>query len=296
MRRQIPTTRSLLVFDAVARHQGVGKAAEELSLTHSAVSQQLRLLEAQLGVRLVQRAGRGLALTEAGRHYREQVADDLQRLEGHTLALMARREGDAGLLVGAVPVFADRWLIPRLAGFAALHPQVSLQVQVFPTNQYIEDPRYDVAIQYQNIAWPGARMQPLMQESCVAVCAPGAAFRRQAARGDFRRVPLLHLASRPGAWRDWLARAAPAQPPDNPLSGHRFDLFSMLVEAARGGLGAALVPRYFVERELRQGELALLHRQVSQPSQAYSLFTPEHKAMAPAVQAFCAWLLAEART
>uniref|UniRef100_UPI003F491930 LysR substrate-binding domain-containing protein n=1 Tax=Cupriavidus yeoncheonensis TaxID=1462994 RepID=UPI003F491930 len=294
MRRQIPSTRSLLAFDAVARHQSVSKAAEELNLTHSAVSQQLRLLEEQLGVRLMQRGARGMVLTEAGRQYREQTADDLQRLESHTLALMARREGDSGLLVGAVPVFAERWLAPRLADFAAREPQISLQLHIYPT-AYVEEPRYDLAIQYQSAVWPGAHSQPLLDEACVAVAAPQAPWRRQAARGDFRRVPLLHLNSRPGAWRDWLDHAGVQARPDNPLTGHRFHLFSMLVEAVRGGLGAALVPRYAVERELRLGELVLAHRHLAQASQAYSLFVPEFKAAIPAVRAFCDWLREQAR-
>jgi DNA-binding transcriptional LysR family regulator len=114
MRRHIPSTRALLIFDAVARHHGVGKAAEELCLTHSAVSQQLRLLESQIGVRLVQRTARGTELTEAGRRYHGQVSGDLLRLQNHTLEAMAQRADGLRLLVGAVPVLAEGWLTPRL--------------------------------------------------------------------------------------------------------------------------------------------------------------------------------------
>ena len=117
MRKHIPSTRALLVFDAVARHHGVSKAAEELCLTHSAVSQQLRRLEGQLGLQLVQRGARGSTLTDVGRRYRAQIVGDLLRLQNHTLEAMAQRPDGARLLVGCVPVFAERWLLPRLPAF-----------------------------------------------------------------------------------------------------------------------------------------------------------------------------------
>jgi DNA-binding transcriptional LysR family regulator len=293
MARHIPSTRSLLVFQAAARHQSVSKAAEELCLTHSAVSQQLRQLENQLGVALFQRSARGLTLTESGRMYRERVADDLQRLESHTLELMACRAGETSLLIGCVPVFAERWLVPRLGGWLARHPDISVQVRVFPTGLQSMEPAYDAAIQYQDAVWPGASAEPLMAEECVAVCAPAAPFRARLKRGDFRQVPLLHLNTRPQGWQQWFAQAGIALAPANSLAGHRFDLFSMIVEAARGGAGAALVPRFSVERELARGELELAHRHVLAASQTYSLFVPGHRKDTAAVAALRTWLRAE---
>ena len=139
MRRRLPSTRALLVFDAVARHHGVGKAADALCLTHGAVSQQLRLLEAQLGVRLVQRTAHGSQLTDAGRRYHAQIAGDLLRLENHTLEAMAQRPDGTSLLVGAVPAFAERWLLPRIPAFTALQPGCSVHLQIFPTCGPIEN-------------------------------------------------------------------------------------------------------------------------------------------------------------
>ena len=156
MRRHIPSTRALLIFDAVARHHGVGKAAEELCLTHSAVSQQLRLLEEQIGVRLVQRTARGTELTEAGKRYHGQISGDLLRLQNHTLEAMAQRTDGLRLLVGAVPVLAEGWLTPRLPEFISRHPGCSLHLQVFPTHLYMEDMPFDVGVQYDDAVWPGA--------------------------------------------------------------------------------------------------------------------------------------------
>lgn len=291
MRRHIPSTRALLVFDAVARQHGVSRAAEELCLTHSAVSQQLRLLESQIGVRLVQRSARGTTLTEAGRRYHGQISGDLIRLQDHTLEAMARRTDGLRLIVGAVPVLAEGWLLPRLPGFTALQPGCSLHLQVFPTLRYMEDLPFDVGVQYDDAVWPGAHTQPLMAEACVAVCAPGARGRAEMARGDFRSAPLLQLRSRLGAWEEWFAQAPAAmQPPENLIAGHRFDLFSMLVEAVRADLGVGLVPRYYVERALRSGELALACEHEAPSRRGYSVFVPPQRAADPLVQAFIDWV------
>lgn len=291
MRRQIPATRALLIFDAVARHHGVSKAAEELCLTHSAVSQQLRQLETLLGVRLVQRHARGTTLTDAGRRYHAQIAGDLLRLENHTLEAMAQRPDGERLLVGAVPALAERWLVPRLPRFMAQHPSCSVHLQVFPTHIYVEDPAYDIGVQYDDAIWPGAETRALMREDCVVVCAPESPLMRELARGDFRAAPLLQLSSRLGAWQDWFAQAGVTRTPGNVVAGHRFDLFSMLVEAVRSGLGVGLVPRYFVEREIASGELLQAHSHVGAGPRGYSAFVASHRAGDPLVEAFAQWLV-----
>jgi DNA-binding transcriptional LysR family regulator len=223
----------------VARHQSVSAAAEELSLTHGALSQQLHKLEDQLGVQLLRRSSRGVALTEAGRRYREQVDADLERLQAHMLETMAQREGERPLVVGALPVLAERWLLPRLPGFLTRQPEASVQLKVFPNLVFMEDPRFDAALHYQDAAWSGARREVLMEERCVAVCSPGM---KRLAGGDFRSAPLLHLTARPTAWQQWFAQARGVRAPANPLAGHRFDLFSMLLEAVKAGIGMGLVP------------------------------------------------------
>lgn len=295
MRRHIPSTRALLVFDAVARHHGVGKAADELCLTHGAVSQQLRLLESQIGVRLVQRTARGTALTEAGLRYHKQISGDLLRLQNHTLEAMAQRVDGQRLLVGAVPVLADGWLLPRLPDFLARHPGCSLHLQVFPTQLYMEDVAFDIGVQYDDAVWPGADALPLMGEHCVAVCAPGAAQREAMARGDFSAAPLVQLRTRMGAWEEWFAQAPALQAPGNLVAGHRFDLFSSLVAAVRADLGVALVPRYFVERELAAGELVLACAHEAASSRGYSVFVAEQRRHAdPLMDAFVNWLREQA--
>jgi len=290
MRSRIPPLRSLLVFDAVARHQSMARAAEALCLTASAVGQQVRQLEAQLGVRLLERSARGTRLTIAGQDYHARIIDDLNRLEEHTLSAMAQRDGGSTLVVGAVPVFADRWLLPRLAAFARSMPGMALQVRVFPNRPQAQDPAFDVAVHYDSVVWPGAARQPLMDEHCIAVCAPQSPFAAPIGRGDLRRVPLLHLASRPAAWQEWIAGARLRHLPAHPLAGHRFDLVSSLLEAAIAGMGVALVPGYAVERELAAGLLVQAHDHRACRTQRYCVLMPPHRQPAGAVLAFTQWL------
>ncbi|WP_225782197.1 LysR substrate-binding domain-containing protein [Xenophilus sp. Marseille-Q4582] len=290
MPRHLPSTRALQIFDAVARHHGLSRAADELCLTHSAISQQLRGLEAQLGVRLLQRGARGTTLTDAGRRYHAQVAADLLRLENHTLDAMSQRPDGARLIVGAVPVLAERWLLPRLPAFLARHPACSVHLKVFPTRVYMDELPYDIGLQYDDASWPGAQVRPLMRERCVVVCAPQSRWRPALARRDFRQVPLLQLSSRLGAWEAWFAQAGIVRRPANALSGHRFDLFSMLIEGVRADLGVGLVPHYCVERELRSGELLQAHAQEGRTGIGYSLFLAPHTAGEALAGAFVQWL------
>jgi len=290
-RRHLPSTRALMVFDAVARHHSVSKAAEELFLTHSAVSQQMRQLEDLTGVQLVQRGPRGSELTEAGRRFHMQVAADLARLESHMLELMAKRPGGSRLLVGSVPAVAERWLVPRLPQFLERHPGLTIHLSVFPTYLYVEEHAFDVGIQYDDAVWRGAQRQPLMDECCVVVGVPYSRWRTQAERGDFRNLPLLQLKTRLGAWDVWFDQAGIEHRPAVAASGHWFDMFSAIIEAARADLGLALVPRMLCERELADGTLVLVHPHVSRSPIGLSIFFAPQRPDIPMLDEFAAWLL-----
>src|SRR5205085_7804009 len=119
-----------------------------------------------------------------GRRFHSQVAADLARLESHMLELMAKRPGGSRLLVGAVPAVAERWLAPRLPEFVDRHPGLTVHLSAFPTHLYVEEHAFDLGIQYDDAVWRGARRQPLMDECCVVVGAPGSRWRSEATRGD----------------------------------------------------------------------------------------------------------------
>jgi DNA-binding transcriptional LysR family regulator len=158
----------------------------------------------------------------------------------------------------------------------------------------MEDMSFDVGVQYDDAVWPGANALPLMGESCVVVCSPQAKGRAAMARGDFRAASLLQLRTRVGAWEEWFEQTAHAQRPENLVTGHRFDLFSSLVAAVRADLGVGLVPEYFVERELRSGELVLACPHRAPSSRGYSVFVAPSRTDDPLVSAFVAWLCAAA--
>jgi DNA-binding transcriptional LysR family regulator len=295
MSRALPSLRALQMFSAVARHQSLSQAAEALCVTHSALSQQMQKLEQQLGVTLLRRTTRGVSLTAVGERFRANVDGDLQQLNAHVMELMSLREGEASLVVGVLPALADRWLLPRLPRFLAAWPQLAVTVREFPNKLFAGEFRFDVALHYPDAVWPQAQPQPLFDESCIVVCSPQAAFARAAASGDFRRVPLLHLANRPQAWAAWLEDSALVRVPPNALAGHRFDLFTTLVEAVRVGLGAAIVPTFFVRRELEDGSLVQAHRHVQHNTQRYAVFVPAQRAAHDGAAAFVEWVRNEAR-
>jgi DNA-binding transcriptional LysR family regulator len=287
---QLPSTRALQIFSAVARHQSFSKAADELCLTHSALSQQMLKLEQQLGVKLLRRTNKGVSLTEVGQRFRANIDGDLRQLQTHVRELMSLGEGETSLIVGVVPALADRWLLARLTKFLEKHPRVSVTIREFPNKLFVGESQFDVALHYHDAIWPGTRQQPLFEESCVTVCRPDAPFVRAAASGDFRRVPLLHLSNRPLAWQDWFTDSGLTRMPGNSLAGHRFDLFSTLLEAVRLGLGAAVVPTFVAERELRSTELVRAHRHVHEHTHSYAVFLPEHRSADECVRAFARWL------
>ena len=298
MRRKLPSTGALEAFEAAARHQSFTKAAEELSVTQSAVCRQVAALESFLDVRLFRRTRRGVMLTEAGLDYSRSVGARLDEVERDTLELMARGGTGSSLELAVVPTFGTRWLLPRLPAFQRAHPHVAVHLSSRTRPFLFADTPFDAAIhagETGSAAWPGTEKRFLMSESLIAVASPSlpalaAGGPRTAA--DWARLPLLQQSTRPYAWRQFLDGLGLAVP--QPMAGPRLELFSMLTEAAVHGMGVALAPPFFVQEELAQGRLVDIAPHPVGGQRAYSLIYPEHKAELPALQAFSAWLQAEA--
>src|SRR5688500_11860769 len=155
MRRKIPSTAWLTAFESAARHQSYTRAADELALTQSAVCRQIGALEDVLGVRLFRRSGRGVALTEAGRRYSQQVARQLDQVEQDTVELMSTG-GTGGMLeLAVVPTFGTRWLVPRLPDFLARHAGVHVHLAAQSRPFLFEGTPFDAAIYAGETLWPG---------------------------------------------------------------------------------------------------------------------------------------------
>ena len=298
MRRKLPSTGALEAFEAAARHQSFTKAAEELSVTQSAVCRQVAALESFLDVRLFRRTRRGVALTEAGLDYSRSVGARLDEVERDTLELMARGGTGSSLELAVVPTFGTRWLLPRLPAFQRAHPHVAVHLSSRTRPFLFADTPFDAAIhagETGSAAWPGTEKRFLMSESLIAVASPSLpalAAGHPHSAADWARLPLLQQSTRPYAWRQFFDGLGLAVP--QAMAGPRLELFSMLTEAAVHGMGVALTPPFFVQEELAQGRLVDIAPCPVGGQRAYSLIWPEEKAELPALQAFAAWLQAEA--
>lgn len=293
MRRKIPSIEALIAFEAAARHLSFTRSADELALTQSAVGRQVAILEEYLGVALFNRVKKRLSLTEVGQLYANQVRENLARMERDTLAAMAHRDAGGILELAVIPTFATRWLIPRLPQFYGEHENIIVNLATRAEPFLFTDTQFDAAIHFGDPVWPGAIAKYLLGEEMTAVCSPNLVSGCDSlAPCEVPNFTLLHQSARPDAWRQWLVQAG-VHDADS-MKGQRYELFSMLVEAARAGLGIALVPRFLVSHELRTGELICPCDLLLRSEKGYYLVYPEHKQNSPWLQAFEAWLLSAA--
>lgn len=289
MRRTLPSTASLSVFEVAARHQSYTKAADELALTQSAVFRQIAGLEALLGVKLFQRHRRGVVLTDAGRVYAQQVRSRLDEIERDALTVMARGGQGGTLEIAVVPTFATKWLIPRLPSFHAEHPDVDVHLRVSTRPFLFDDTPFDAAIHAGQQAWPGTQGLPLMPEHLLPVCSPALLGGRRGFRPkDWQHCTLLQLSTRPYAWREWFA--VQGLQVEGDMAGPRLELFSMAAEAAIHGLGVALVPTFVAQQEIVAARLVALAAEPLPSGRRYLLVYPDQKASNPTLQRFAAWL------
>lgn len=284
----LPSLTALRSFECAARHGSFTFAAEELHLTQSAVSRQVRELELTVGTPLFHRIGRRVVLTEAGSSLAAELAVELDNIKHILFRAVAVGSVGASLRVATLPAFASRWLIPRLPDFDRRHPgvEINLSTRLEPFDLARE--RFDLAIHYGAEDWPGSRLDKLCDELVVAVASPAFLQRTQlVAASDLAKGPLLHLESRPRAWTDWFHLSGLDMPPF--LPGRRFDQFGMLIAAVEAGLGVGLVPDYLIETELESGALVQVLGPAMRSTDAYYLAHPQG-ADNPNARLFGAWL------
>jgi LysR family glycine cleavage system transcriptional activator len=288
----LPPIADLLAFEATARHTSISRAAQELHLTQSAVSRQIRQLEGQLGLALFHRVRQRVVLTDAGRVYAVDVRAVLQQLSGATQKTMAWAEGGGLLNLAVLPTLGTRWLIPRLVDFAARYPDVTVNIASRHEPFDFAQVPLDAAIHFGAPHWAGAVCEYLMHEQVVPLCSPG--YQQQHAIRqiqDLAAVVLLQQTTRPTQWADWFEQVGVDSV--HALRGPHFEQFAMIAQAAVSGLGAALLPRFLVETEIGSGALVELFPQALTSTEAYYLVYPESRAEAPLVRAFRDWLLAQ---
>ncbi|WP_041376383.1 LysR substrate-binding domain-containing protein [Polymorphum gilvum] len=290
----LPPAEALLAFESAARHASFTRAAEELHLTQGAVSKQVRQLEERLGVELFRRVRQRIVLTDAGRLYLHEVRGALAQISDATRQVMSFAGSADVLNLAVLPTFGTRWLAPRLAEFLRRYPSAGLNLSVRLRPFDFDAEPFDGAIHHGDPVWAGAIAEPLFPEDSIVVASR--AFRDRhsiRAPADLLRVPRLQLATRPLAWRQWFEAAGVDT--EAAYQGQRFDQFGMIAEAAAHHLGAALMPRLFVEEELAAGKLVRLFDTSLTGRSAYHFVYPERRTLRPVVATFRAWLLEEAR-
>lgn len=289
-RKLLPSTSALAAFDAVARLGSFSAAADELALTQGAVSRQVSALEAQLGVQLFDRNSRGVSLTEDGQAYFKPVRDALSSIRTASLRMVTKIP-DNRLSLAILPTFGTRWLLPRMPAFVAEHPEITVNFASRIGQFDFEREGLDAAIHIGQPDWPGAQCTFLMHETVAPVCSPAFLSAHPIAEAkDLLAMPLIHMASRPGAWDHWFESLGIGG-----LFSHgmRFEQFLSVAQACTAGLGIALMPLFLIRPELESGQLveAFGHR-IQSPS-SYYLASPLGVRSPAPVAAFSQWLLRE---
>lgn len=285
-RRFLPSIPSLLALEAVDRLGSASAAAQELSLTQSAISRQLKSVEDQLGVELIQRTQMRLRLTPAAREYVKTARSALHQLAQASLKLKANPSGGS-LNLSILPAFGMHWLAPRLLEFARRHPEVTVNLGTRLKPFDFQTEPFDAAIHFGQRDWFGVQYLPIMQEEVLPVCAPGTAPNGFGSLQALRAMPLLHLDTRPDAWERWFAAQGVAA---TGLHGMLFDQFSTMMQATIHGMGVALLPAFLATEELKTGKLMLAWQGPSVNLGDYFLVWPSDRAMPEPLHSFKTWL------
>lgn len=292
----LPPLTALRAFEAAARHLSFTRAAEELCVTQTAISHQVKTLERHLGAPLFRRLPRRLALTAQGLAWAQALEDVFDRLRAANRRLRERARSDRPTVaVSAIPSFAARWLVPRLGRFMEAHPHIDLRLSATEHLVDFDAEAIDLGVRYGLGNYPGLRVDKLADDALVAVCAPTLARTKHLSKlDDLRRHPLLHDDTR-DAWERWLdehrVKGVDA------TAGAVFVDSSMLVEAAVRGQGVALARWSLALDDLAAGKLVrpFPKTKPSPTGRGYYVASPRQALTKPHVAAFRAWLLAESK-
>ncbi|MCM8594504.1 transcriptional regulator GcvA [Accumulibacter sp.] len=312
MTYRLPSLNALRAFEAAARHLSFKDAGEELSVTPTAISHQIRGLEDYLGCHLFHRMTRSLELTREGRAMLPKVREGLECFAA-AIESTRSRQAAGRLLVTSPPAFANRWLIRHLPEFTAAHPEIQLHMAASIgtidardasgvsglEGLDVRDDESEVSIRFGRGQYPGCRVDRLFSPRYAAVCSPRLllGMRPLDVPADLRRHNLLHdesiteLLDRP-TWSEWLQIAGVSG--IDPAAGTHFSDPGLVLSAAIDGVGVALASMPLVEAEVAAGRLTVPFDIVIHRTQAYYLVVPEAVADRPVVTIFRKWLIGEA--
>lgn len=288
---ELPPLPWLRAFDASARHGTFTLAADELGLTPSAVSYQVRGLEARLGHKLFRREHKALILTRLGQAYRPVVAKAFADLDATTSNLFGRTAA-AEITLRCVSSLNLLWLVPRLERFRAAHPSCHLRLLSASWAELAEGEEIDVDIRYGDGNWTDGEVLPLMRDTVIPVCAPS--LRGDGSPRTLAVGPLIELVGVVDTWRHFLTQHDPGCAVPDPA--YRVDQSLIALELACRGLGIALVAEIFARPYLQDGRLVEASDLSLTARQGHHLVLPlERNRFRPDLTALVDWLQREAR-
>ena len=286
-----PPLKNLRAFCVAARHRSFKFAADELFVTPSAISHQMKELEDALGVRLFERKTRALELTAAGQTLLDEIEPLLEAMD-RSLTQIARRGGRQTLRVLLPPFFASELFIPRLTSFYAAHPEIDMQIDTRDPRPSTHPATADVSILLSDSVPQGLKTSHLFSLSLTAVCSrEHAATVERLGSAVFRQMALIVHKNRPFAWTNWAEEVGLETP--EPKNVIELDTMTAVVRAAERGIGVALVPAVLCDAWFRSGALVRIFPVEVATNDSYFLVSRPRDAHKPEVQAITSWALAQ---
>lgn len=297
MSRKIYPLNSLRAFEASARHLSFAKAAEELFVTPAAISHQVKKLEEYLGVPLFRRLPRGLLLAETGQVLLAELREVFLRLD-KAMERVLESDSRGALTISVAPIFAIKWLVPRLQRFDNLHPDIDIRMSSSLSTIDFQRDGFDAAIRLGDGKYPGLESVQLFEESVTPMCTPELVRSSKKLQNpdDLKHQVLLHddsLACSGSApnWKTWLKEAC-AEEPDSSRGPH-FSQPDHALQAAIDGAGVVLGWRYLAQDDLIAGRLVRPFDLTLPLGADFFLVYPVGSADRPKVSAFRKWLISE---
>ena len=298
MSRPIPPLNALRAFEVAARHLSFTRAADELFVTPSAVSHQVKTLEENLGVALFMRDSKSLSLTAAGKAYLPGVQEAFKQLVFATHQLH-KTLGVPSLKINLPPTFAVKWLTPRMRRFMQAHPDIDLKISTEKDMVDFTRQDFDMAVRYGRGTYPGLYSELCLPVEVFPVCSPALvqdAEHPLKTPSDLRSHTLLHDestyddVSNPN-WSMWLEQAGVTDV--DATRGPSFWPSHLVIGAAIDGLGVALAKKHWVADDLASGRLVRPFEGSMQVEFAYYIVFPEDRANDPRIRAFLGWVREE---
>jgi len=294
---RLPPLKSLQAFDAAGRYLSFTEAARELNVTPGAISQQIRLLEESLEIKLFKRMNRLIVLTDAGQLFLPMISAGFEQFS-EAVNLVRQKRSDGPLTITSAPSFVSKWLIPRLARFKSLHPNIDVRIDTSDRLVDFQHEDIDVGIRFGDGVYPELDTVFLFSFDLIPVCSPELIRKGKGLKkvSDLKNYTLLHSnydELDPG-WPDWAMwlRVVDAEGVDSD-HGIYFNQSDLLFQAAMEGQGVALLASVMAEPEIAAGRLVQPFTARLPVKLNYHLVTTRHKAGIEKVAAFREWVLAE---